>query len=157
MDLVDRIGFYSGSAVLDGSYVGISGIAVGASGNVYLADTSRNRIQVFGAVPSSVTRSTTTRLSAPTSVKVRHTLKLSGSVAPSTALGSVTIVMKRKVGSRWKSAGTAKVKLVSGKYRYSFKPGKRGRWRLTAKYSGGKAGTTTYKASLSAGKTVLVK
>ena len=80
--------------------------------------------------------STTTRLSGPSTVKVKRTLKLTGTVAPSAARGTVTIVKTRLVGTTWKTAGSARVSISSGSYRYSFKPTKKGKWRFVAKYSG---------------------
>jgi hypothetical protein len=109
------------------------------------------------APPVSVTLATTARLSAPSSVKVRKTLKLSGTVSSSAAPGSVTITKTRLVGKKWKSAGSAKVSVSKGKFSYGFKPVYRGRWHFVATYSGGVTGTTTYKSSKSAVKTVKVK
>lgn len=92
---------------------------------------------------------TTTSLSAPRSVKVKKSLSLSGRVSPSGVSpyappGAVTITMTRKVGRRWKSAGSAGVGLVGGAFTYSFKPRYKGSWHFVATYSGGAVGPTTY-------------
>jgi len=98
-----------------------------------------------------------TRLSGPTSVKCRKTLKLTGAVAPSSARGLVIISKRRCVGhGRWKSEGSARVGLSGGRYKYTFKPTKKGTWRFVATY-GGSVGSTAYEASKSATKTVRVK
>ena len=104
-----------------------------------------------------VTLSTTTKLSGPSSVKVKKTLKLSGTVSPSAGPGTVTITMTRLVGKKWKSAGTAKVSVSGGKFSYSFKPKHKGSWRFYATYSGSTTRSTTYKSSKSATKGVTVK
>jgi hypothetical protein len=102
-------------------------------------------------------RSTVTRLSGPTSVKVKNTLKLTGTVTPP-GPGTVTITMTRLVGKVWKSAGTPKkVTVVAGKFSYSFKPASKGTWHFVAAYSGGYTSLVTYKASKSTTKSVVVK
>ena len=100
---------------------------------------------------------TTTRISGPASVKVKKSLKFTGTVSPSAAPGRVTIVMTRQVARKWKASGSASVSVAGGKFAYSFKPPLKGSWRFVAKYSGGVVGTTTYKASKSAVKGVTVK
>jgi hypothetical protein len=100
---------------------------------------------------------TTTKLAGPTSVKVKKTLKLTGTVRSALAPGKVTIAMTRLVGKKWKSAGSVKVSVKAGSYSYSFKPKYKGSWRFVATYTGGVVGVTTYKASKSATKAVKVK
>jgi photosystem II stability/assembly factor-like uncharacterized protein len=100
---------------------------------------------------------TTTSLSAPPSVKVKKTLKLTGSISPAAAPTTVTIVKTRLVGKKWKSAGSVQVAVSGNKFAYSFKPTKKGKWRFVAKYAGGAVGYTNYAASTSAVKTVKVK
>jgi hypothetical protein len=104
----------------------------------------------------AVTKSTTTRLYGPSSVKAKKTLRLTGKVSYS-ASGDVTISKSRLVGRKWKSAGTAKVPVAGGSYRYSFKPTQRGSWRITARYSGAENPTTTWTSSKSSVKSVRVK
>ena len=105
---------------------------------------------------------TTTSLTAPKSVKVKKLLTLAGMVSPTAtspyaARGSVTISMTRKVGKKWKSAGSAKVGLSGGAFTYSFKPKYKGSWHFVATYSGGVVSPTTYLPSTSAVKGVTVK
>ncbi len=140
--------------------VEVDGASVGAVGSYTVTDVRCNRtITASFAVNAvnPVTRATSTRLSCPASVKVRRTLKLTGTVTPSSAIGKVTIYKTRLVSRKWRSAGSVRVKVTGGKYRYSLRPTKTGKWRFTAKYSGGEVGATTYKASKSKVKNVRVK
>ena len=102
------------------------------------------------------TPNTTTSLSAPSSVKVNKSLKLSGVVSPWSPPGKVTITKTRLVGKKWKSAGSAKVSVVSGEFTYSFKPTIKGKWRFVATYSGGVLGPSRYLSSKSGVKSVTV-
>jgi tripartite motif-containing protein 71 len=149
-NLLARIGVYSPSPALTGTFCLIGGVTVAPSGTVYVADTTFDRVLEFG--PAAPTASTT-KLSGPASVKVNKTLKLTGTVSPATASGSVTITKTRKVGSKWKSAGTAKVTVTNGAFNYKFKPKSKGSWRFVATYAGGNG----YASSKSATKTVKVK
>ena len=129
------------------------GAVKAADGDVLASST----VGFFSVVAPPVTLSTTTKLAGPSSVKVKKALKLTGTVAPSAAPGKVTIMMTRLVKKKWKSAGSATVNVVKGKFSYSPKPAYKGSWRFVATYSGGKIGTTTYKSSHSATKSVTVK
>ena len=149
--LETRIGVYSTSPALNGTFCTVGGVAVGSSGTVYIADTTFDRVLEFAA--ASATRSTKTKLTGPSSVKAGKTLKLSGAVSPSGARGAVKITKTHKVGAKWKSAGSAKVALVKGSFKYSFKPRVKGAWRFVATYLGGGA----YASSKSATKKVKVK
>lgn len=149
--LQTRIGVYSSSPALDGSFCVVAGVAVGSSGKVYVADTTFDRVVEFTA--SSVAHATTTKLTGPSSVRVGKTLKLSGTVSPSGARGSVKITKTRKVGTKWRSMGSAKVTVVNGSFKYSFRPRVKGSWRFVAKYSGGGG----YASSKSRTKSVKVK
>lgn len=100
---------------------------------------------------------TTTKLSGPKSVLLKRTLKLTGTVAPSTASGTVTVALSRKAGRKWVSAGTARVKIVAGKFGYSFAPKYRGSWAFSAAYAGAAVGYTTYRPSKSGVVSVTVK
>jgi predicted secreted protein len=104
------------------------------------------------------TPTVTSRPAGPAKVKVRKNLTLSGTVSPTAeTTGTVTIVKTRKIGRKWKSAGTATVTLVNGTYSYSFKPTKKGQWRFVAKYAGTWDGAAGWGASTSAAKAVKVK
>jgi hypothetical protein len=133
------------------------GVSIGASSSVTFANVTADHTLSATFAANPVTLSTKTRLSGPSSVKVRKKLKLSGTVTPASAPGTVTIVKQRLVGRKWKSAGTVKVKVTKGKFSYTFKPTKRGKWRFVATYTGGKVGITTYKASKSTTRNVRVR
>ena len=107
--------------------------------------------------PPAITLLTATSLTGPKSVKVKRTLKLTGRVSLTAAPGLITITKTRLVGKKWKSAGSAKVSVASGTFSYSFKPTVRGSWRFVATYSGSVTGSTTYKSSKSAVKTMNVE
>ena len=79
------------------------------------------------------------------------------SASPYTAPGKVTITMTRKVGGKWRGAGSAKVNVVGGLFTYSFKPKYKGSWHFVASYSGGVVGPTTYLPSTSVVRGVTVK
>ena len=105
---------------------------------------------------------TTTSLSGSPSAKVNRTFTLSGVVSPTAtspyaAPGTMAITKTRFVGKKWKSAGSAKVGVVGGKFAYSFKPTATGKWHFVASYSGGVVGPTTYLTSKSGVKAVTVK
>lgn len=106
---------------------------------------------------TSATVGTRTYLGGPKSVKVRRTLKLTGSVLSAAATGRVIVYKQRRVSGKWRGAGSAKVGLASGKYSYRFKPTKRGSWRFYAIYQGATVGTTTYAKSRSSYKGVRVR
>jgi hypothetical protein len=110
---------------------------------------------VVASVPGTAT--VTSKPSGPSKVKVRRKLTLRGTVSPAEANGTVTIVKTRKVGRKWKSAGTAQVNLVNGTYTYTFKPSKKGSWRFVAKYAGTWDGASGWGASKSGIKSVTVK
>jgi hypothetical protein len=90
-------------------------------------------------------------------VKAGLPLKLTGTVSPAAAPGSVTITRSRLVGGVWKVIGRTKVALVGGKYVYTVTLTTRGSWRFVAAYSGGAAGGVTYASSRSATKGVVVQ
>jgi sugar lactone lactonase YvrE len=145
-----RIGTYSSSPALPGTYCVVAGVAVAPSGTVYVADSTFDRVVEFASASG---QATTTTIKGPSSAKVNKTLTLSGTVSPSGAAGSVKILKTRKVGSKWKSAGSATVALRNGVFKYGFKPKLKGSWRFVAKYSGGGG----YASSASGTKAVKVK
>ncbi len=107
------------------------------------------------------TFSTRTKLSGPSSVWSGRTLKLTGTVSsagsPYTPRGYVVISKSHRVGGRWVSAGSAKVKIRKGRFAYSLKPKARGSWHFVARYRGGVVGPTKYSTSKSAIETVRVR
>ena len=115
-----------------------------------------HRVTPPASVPGTPT--VTSRPAGRASVKVRKKLTLTGTVSPTAeTVGTVTIVKTRKVGRKWKAAGTAKVALVNGTYTYAVKPNKKGQWRFVAKYAGTWDGAAGWGASKSTAKTVKVK
>ena len=112
--------------------------------------------QFGNSIWPATTRATTTRVSAPSSVKARRTLRITGKVSY-TATGTVTVSKTRRVGGKWKSMGTASVPLVRGAYRYGFKPTAKGSWRIVVRYRGAETARYSYLASKSVTKSVRVK
>ncbi|MDR3687466.1 MAG: G1 family endopeptidase [Coriobacteriia bacterium] len=108
-------------------------------------------------LPAQITVGTTTKLAGPSKSKLKRKLTLTGIVLPATVTGQVTVTRTRLVGKKWRSAGSANVSVVNGKFSYSFKPGYRGKWRFVARYSGGVVTSTTYLSSKSLVRTVQVK
>ncbi len=82
-----------------------------------------------------VAKTTMTLKASPTSVKVKKSIKFSGSVGPLPTLAGAKIAMKveRKVGKKWvkMKTGTAKVK-ANGSYSWTYKATKKGAHRATA-------------------------
>jgi len=136
-------------------YISTAGAQFDADGATFARGNAAPAPVSPGAV--AVTLSTITKLAGPYSVNVRRTLKLSGTVSLPAAPGKVTITMKRLVGKKWRSAGSARVSVSAGKFSYRCKPAHKGRWHFIATYSGGVVGTTTYKGSKSGVKAVRVK
>jgi photosystem II stability/assembly factor-like uncharacterized protein len=108
-------------------------------------------------VVQSVTVGTWTRVAGKSSVKVRKSYTVSGSISHAAAPGVVTISITRKVGKKWKKYSTPRVGVSNGTYRYSFKPRYRGSYRIVSTYSGGTSGVTTYLSSKSGTKSLKVK
>lgn len=77
---------------------------------------------------------TAIRLAGAPSVKRKRTYALSGTIAPVSATGNVQITLKRYSRGKWRSAGSAKVTISGGRFRYTFKPKYRGKWRATVRY-----------------------
>jgi hypothetical protein len=140
-------GYHTADVTVDGTSVGA--IATCAFKNI---QAPHNIAATFA---DSVV-STTTRLSGSSSVKKNRSLKLNGTVSPG-GPGRVTITMKRKVGAKWKSAGSVRVTVIRGAYQCTVKLKFKGGWRMVATYSGGATGPTTYRSSHSGTKSVRVK
>ena len=96
------------------------------------AALDRPAVLAVVAVPVPHTYGTSTTLSGRSSVKVKkYTPYYSGRVS-SPAAGPVTISLKRKVGRKWKNAGTVRAYAVNGAFRFRFKPKYKGSWKMTA-------------------------
>jgi hypothetical protein len=106
--------------------------------------------QIYTAVPTPLF-STALKALGKSRVRVKKTYTLSGSIAPATASGRVSIVFKRYYRRAWHTVGTTKrATLAGGKYVYRYKPATRGSWRAYVSY----AGTTTSAAVYRAARTV---
>lgn len=93
---------------------------------------------------------------APTSIKLRKTVKATGKVTPAGKLvgKKVSITTQRKVRTKWVkiTVKTATVKATNA-YAWTYKPAKKGTYRMQATIKA----TATYKASKSVFKTFKVK
>ena len=116
----------------------------------------RANIAVTALFAANPVLSTTTKLSGSSSTRVKKYYKLSGTVSPA-GPGRVTIKMTRKVGRKWRSAGTVNVSVSGGSFSYRFKPRYRGSWHFVATYSGGMTAATTYWTSHSVTKSLSVR
>lgn len=105
---------------------------------------------------NTYTVSTTTRLAGRSTSRLRKRYWLTGVVSPAVR-GKVTIRLTRLVRKKYRHAGTVRVNVTNGRFAYSFRPKRRGRWHVVASYLGGVAGAVTYRASRSRTKTLRVK
>ncbi len=119
-----------------------------ASGPV--ATSSASFTVTTGAVATTVSLKV-----APTSIKLKKTVKASGAVTPVGELAGTTVACKAQMlkGKVWVSAksGSAKVS-PTGTYSWTYKPAKKGSYRITATV----AGTASHLTS-TATKTFKVK
>jgi hypothetical protein len=123
-----------------------------AGNDVLVASVDSVRVTVINPpVPTS------TRLSGASSVGLRKSLRLRGTLSPMVVSGRVTITRSHLTRGRWKPAGSSNVTAVRGRFAYAFKPTAKGRWRIVATFRGAVIGSTTYLASASAAKTVTVR
>lgn len=100
---------------------------------------------------------TKTCLEGPSRVNACRSFKLTGSVTPCAAPGSVTVASWRLVGKKWVPADSWTVALVRGSFCCTCKPTVKGSWRFCATYSGATSGMTTYNSSVSGLACVSVK
>jgi hypothetical protein len=110
--------------------------------------------------PTPTATVATTKLTvkvAPTSVKVKKSVKFSGVAGPAASLvgAKVSLKVERKVGTKWvkMKTGTATVKATTGAYSWSYKTAKKGSHRVTASI----AKSSTHTAKKLAPKTFKVK
>ncbi len=93
---------------------------------------------------------------APTTIKLRKTVKATGAVTPAVTLAGKKVALKAemKKGTKWVKAKTGSVTLsATGTYKWTYKPLKKGSYRVTARI----AATSTYKACKSKVRTFKVK
>jgi len=105
------------------------------------------------AAPEPVITSVSLKV-APTSIKLKKTVKASGTVTPAADLAGIKVLLKAeiKVGKAWKAAkaGSATVS-AAGVYVWTYKPAKKGSYRMTASikatddYKGSKSPTRLFK------------
>jgi hypothetical protein len=84
----------------------------------------------------------------PTSIKLKKTVKVTGAVTPAAELAGIKVILKAemKVGSAWKAAKTtSSVVSATGTYSWTYKPAKKGSYRMTASI----VATTDHKGSKS--------
>ena len=105
------------------------------------------------APPVKIT--TTIKLTvAPKSIKLKKTVKATGTVTPVDLGGKASLTAQRKSGSKWVKAKTANaIVKATGKYSWTYKPTKKGSYRIQASIKA----TATKKASHSPWKTFKVK
>ena len=106
-------------------------------------------------VPPVIATTTMTEKIAPTAIKLKKSVTVSGTAGPKAALAGAKVALKAelKVGTKWTKAktGTATVS-AGGTYSWKYTPKKKGSYRVTASI----AATSTYTAK-SVVKTFKVK
>ncbi len=105
------------------------------------------------AAPEPVTTAVSLKV-APASIKLKKTVKATGTVTPAADLAGIKVLLKAeiKVGKAWKAAkaGSATVS-DAGLYVWTYKPAKKGSYRMTASikatddYKGSKSPTRLFK------------
>ncbi len=93
---------------------------------------------------------------APTTIKLRKTVKASGMATPATTLAAKKVALRAdfKKGAKWVKVASKSVTVTStGAYSWKYKPGKKGTYHITASI----AKSATYKASKSKAMTFKVK
>jgi hypothetical protein len=93
---------------------------------------------------------------APTSIKLKKTVKATGTVTPAADLAGIKVALKAeiKVGKAWKKAKTtSSVVSATGTYSWTYKPAKKGTYRMTATI----VATTEHKGSKSPTRAFKVK
>ena len=90
---------------------------------------------------------------APTSIKLKASVKASCTITPAGLGASVSMTAQMKSGSKWKTAKTGTAKLANGVYSWTYKPAKKGTYRIQAAVKA----SATNNASTSAWATIKVK
>lgn len=138
-----RIGAHSASGVVPGTFDAVAGLVVDASGAVYIADGSYDRILKFtetaAPTPTPTTKPSVSLRAVPKSVKAGHSVTISGQVKNLVA-GDKAVAICRKIGGK-----VTKLKGLTisgtGAFRWTKKMTKPGKWVLVATY---KVGSATY-------------
>ena len=97
-----------------------------------------------GVPPAQVTTTMTAKV-APTSVKLKKTVKVTGTAGPAASLAGAKVAFKveRKVGAKWVKMKTGSATAsATGAFKWSYKTAKKGSHRVTASI----AATATYTA-----------
>jgi hypothetical protein len=123
----------------------------GAHTLAYASTDEAGNAEATKTVTFAVTARTTvsTRMSLVGSSRInkgrRYTLTTW--MNPRSTPGSVRLTIQRYKSRRWRTVKTPTVLISAGKAVYRFKPGSRGRWRITSSYSGAVTATSVYRAS----------
>jgi hypothetical protein len=159
-DTAEQVEVYSGSDTTCAD----DGLTPGSQ--VYFTAFSRNGRQawsggtdlpvVLSALPKAVF-ATKLKLSGSSSVRVKRSYRLSGTISPAGAGGSVKITLQRQVRGTWKSAGSKTVALANGKFSWTFKPRYKGKWLASVAYSGRVTPSAQYRAAVKVTKSFRVK
>jgi hypothetical protein len=128
---------------------------------LWVVDNIGGASQVMMSGPKTVvadpsTVGTKLKLSGSSSVKHKHSYKVSGSITPSALTGIVRVYFQRWVSRHWKSYSTVSAKISRGKYSAKYAPRATGTWRVYASFAGKQADTIIYRSS-SASKGFKVK
>jgi len=127
----------------------------GAAAIVATHPTGACTIAGCHAAPEPVITSVSLRV-APASIKLKKTVKATGSVTPVADLAGMRVLLKAeiRVGKAWRAAraGSATVS-DAGRYVWTYKPAKKGSYRMTASiratgdYKGSKSPTRRFKVN----------
>lgn len=152
-----KIGAYSKSPALDGTYGSIlNGIAVGASGQVYLADSWNDRVEEFKVAgtprptPTPTVNPAVSLKASPKSLKVGHSATISGLVKNFVS-GDKTVTIYRKIGGKLTKLKSLTI-AGSGAFQWTKKMTKPGKWVLVATYKVGAAKYTSKAVTLTVRK-----
>lgn len=108
--------------------------------------------------PPPTQHTTITKVSGASSVVVKKTYKLSGTVnQPLYGYRKVKVVVTRLVNHKYRAYSTTTVTVSGGKFGCSFKPKYRGAYRIQATFLGTTSATNVYKTSKSAAKSIKVR
>ncbi len=92
-------------------------------------------------------RATKLALSGVSGIMAGGTYKLTGSISPTTAGGTVTIRWQRLVGRTWVTSKTVRVTIAKHAFSYALRLTMRGKWRAAATYGGQTIGASIFGPS----------